>query len=325
MKKRRPFSCSRSHSLVPISLSLSPMNLPRLSSSPSPFSSLRLLVQSWISHGVSKEIKGEKEGEIKGNVLSSSPSRLFSKLNLELNRLTGYDVCEKLKDAVHVQNAFYMRAKERLSESQSAYQRAVDERATSQKEINALLQRKSSWLDDELNRFTELYRLEMRQETGVARARSELAAASSRLENAHAALMDTLRERYQVEQLWSDKIRRASTFGTFGLIALNGLIFLAHALFIEPRRRLALQLALTDALARQSLAVSDALRDLEAKMTAVQSLSQAEPLLVIEAGSDSVESTPSQQQQHHKRTRSTIAQSAVLGMASLIAFFFAYR
>ena len=43
--------------------------------------------------------------------------------------------------------------------------------------------------------------------------------------------------RYHEEQIWSDKIRRASTWGTFALMGVNVLLFIVVQVGFEPWRR----------------------------------------------------------------------------------------
>jgi len=43
--------------------------------------------------------------------------------------------------------------------------------------------------------------------------------------------------RYHEEQIWSDKIRRASTWGTFALMGVNVLLFVVVQVGFEPWRR----------------------------------------------------------------------------------------
>jgi hypothetical protein len=43
--------------------------------------------------------------------------------------------------------------------------------------------------------------------------------------------------RYHEEQIWSDKIRRASTWGTFALMGINVLLFVVVQVGLEPWRR----------------------------------------------------------------------------------------
>lgn len=154
-----------------------------------------------------------------------------------LNRLTGYDQCERLRDSVNAADRRFQELREKLHDSRTAYTKAITERSLCQKELNGLLQRKPSWLDTDLHRFTELYRTEMRLEAGEAAAKEANEQLEKLVDQAHHGLVSAMRERYQEEQLWSDKIRRASTFGTFGLMLMNVLLFAGVQLYSEPRKR----------------------------------------------------------------------------------------
>ncbi|KAJ2379820.1 sensitivity to high expression protein she9, partial [Coemansia sp. RSA 2603] len=50
-------------------------------------------------------------------------------------------------------------------------------------------------------------------------------------------LVGGIRERYHGEQVWSDKIRRASTYATWAVLAANALALLLAQAFFEPRKR----------------------------------------------------------------------------------------
>lgn len=163
-------------------------------------------------------------------------SEMLEEGNRMLNRLTGYDQCELLRNSVNAADRRFQELRERLHDSRTAYTKAITERSLCQKELNGLLQRKPSWLDTDLHRFTELYRAEMRLEAGESAAREANEQLEKLVDQAHHGLVSAMRERYQEEQLWSDKIRRASTFGTFGLMLLNVLIFAGVQLYSEPRK-----------------------------------------------------------------------------------------
>jgi len=53
--------------------------------------------------------------------------------------------------------------------------------------------------------------------------------------------MQTILARYHEEQVWSDKIRSASTYGSLAALGLNMVIFILAIIVVEPwkRRRLA--------------------------------------------------------------------------------------
>ena len=56
-------------------------------------------------------------------------------------------------------------------------------------------------------------------------------------EEAAAKLSACILARYHEEQIWSDKIRRMSTWGTWGLMGVNVLLFLIFQIGVEPWRR----------------------------------------------------------------------------------------
>jgi sensitive to high expression protein 9, mitochondrial len=56
-------------------------------------------------------------------------------------------------------------------------------------------------------------------------------------DEAAAKLSRTILARYHEEQIWSDKIRRMSTWGTWGLMGVNVLLFLVFQIGVEPWRR----------------------------------------------------------------------------------------
>lgn len=154
-----------------------------------------------------------------------------------LNALTGYDVCERLRKEVIDSDKSLEELRGRLRESRRAYFRAIADRAACQKEINGLLQRKSSWADSDVTRFTDLYRGELRLEQVEAESRAENDQLERAVDDAHQRLIGSMRERYQEEQTWSDKVRRVSTYGTVALMILNLVLFLFLQLVIEPVKR----------------------------------------------------------------------------------------
>lgn len=157
--------------------------------------------------------------------------------NRLLNKITGYDTCESLRESVTKADAEFQSLREALTTSREAFTRAIQERSACQKELNSLLQRKPTWIDTDLQRFTELYRHEMRLESTEKQAKEANEHLEKAVDKAHNFLISSMRERYQEEQLWSDKIRRLSSFGTFGLMAVNLALFLVLQTVIEPRKR----------------------------------------------------------------------------------------
>lgn len=179
-----------------------------------------------------------------------------------LNDLTGYSGIEALKNEIHSQgknpcispkqvaylesraNFFLFHIEERLRAARSNVRKAKDEysaaitrRSTSQREVNELLQRKHAWSPTDLERFTLLYRNDHTNEVAEAETQEALSAAEREAEEAAASLSKSILSRYHEEQVWSDKIRRMSTWGTWGLMGVNVLLFLIFQIAVEPWRR----------------------------------------------------------------------------------------
>lgn len=172
-------------------------------------------------------------------------SKVFLQIQQAINQITGYDSCERLKDLVLQKDHEYSLMKEKTYNSRLSYFQAIDERAKCQRELNTLLQRKHVWTEDDVNRFTELYKNEMRLESSECTLKQAMDSLDKGLDALHLDLMNSMRERYQQEQLWSDKIRKMSTYGTFGLLTFNLALFIAIQLVFEPRKQQRLLAKLT--------------------------------------------------------------------------------
>jgi len=118
-----------------------------------------------------------------------------------------------------------------------AYDEAVINRAAAQRDVNELLQRKSSWSDDDVGRFTALVRADHAREQEEAQAKVAVAASEDTVEREFSALMRAILARYHEEQVWSDKIRSASTYGSLAVLGVNLLVFVVAIMFVEPWKR----------------------------------------------------------------------------------------
>lgn len=68
-------------------------------------------------------------------------------------------------------------------------------------------------------------------------AKEQLEFIERKAEEAASRLSASILARYHEEQIWSDKIRRMSTWGTWGLMGVNVLLFLVFQVLVEPWRR----------------------------------------------------------------------------------------
>lgn len=124
--------------------------------------------------------------------------------------------------------------------AKKAYEESVARRSSSQRETNDLLQRKSSWNETDVLRFTELVRTDHSRELEEAHARVAASEADSNVERQFDELMRSILGRYHEEQVWSDKIRSLSTYGSLVALGLNLIVFVLALVLVEPwkRRRL---------------------------------------------------------------------------------------
>jgi sensitive to high expression protein 9 len=132
-------------------------------------------------------------------------------------------------------------ARQTAQQAKAAYEEAVVRRSNSQREVNDLLQRKSSWTDGDVGRFTSLVKQDHLYEQEELRAKSAVNVSEDAVEREFSQLLRIILARYHEEQVWSDKIRSASTYGSLAALGLNMLVFILAIIVVEPwkRRRLA--------------------------------------------------------------------------------------
>ncbi|PQE28798.1 hypothetical protein CJF32_00003997 [Rutstroemia sp. NJR-2017a WRK4] len=154
-----------------------------------------------------------------------------------INDLTGYSGIEALKDRISALESRVAAAQEAVRSSRQQYKTTVADRASTQREVTTLLARKDTWTPSDLERFTMLYRMDHSNEQAVQEAAQRLAEAEREAEVAAGKLSSSILSRYHEEQIWSDKIRRMSTWGTWGLMGVNVLLFFVFQFGFEPWRR----------------------------------------------------------------------------------------
>ncbi|KAL4912406.1 Mdm33 family-domain-containing protein [Aspergillus aurantiobrunneus] len=169
-------------------------------------------------------------------VMDNMQSNIFV-AGQRLNDLTGYSSIEALKKSIHEQEERLRAARLQVRIAKDSYAAAINRRSTSQREVNELLQRKNAWSPADLERFTHLYRNDHANEVSENETQEALSAAERESEEAAAQLTKNILSRYHEEQVWSDKIRRMSTWGTWGLMGVNVLLFLIFQIAVEPWRR----------------------------------------------------------------------------------------
>jgi sensitive to high expression protein 9, mitochondrial len=194
-----------------------------------------------------------------------------------LNDLTGYSAIEAIKRANVLLETELTAAQTRLRAARETYKTLNSSRASTQLEVTTLLARKDTWSPADLERFTTLYRADHEQEARIASATTELSDAEAEEDRLSAALNSGILKRYHEEQIWSDRIRRQSTWGTWGLMGVNILLFLVFQFVAEPWKRHRLMKGIA---AEEKGALEEVRRELE------------EVKVVLAARTDSAQSIP---------------------------------
>ncbi|KAJ2626851.1 sensitivity to high expression protein she9 [Coemansia sp. RSA 1290] len=183
-----------------------------------------------------------------------------------LNEITGYDRIALLRMQVDTSGSLFHEARQHLNETKARHSQAAKTRLANQREINSLLQRKHLWTEDDVARFTSLYRDEYQAESSESQAAKELKDAEALVDRRYDELVNAIRGRYHEEQIWSDKIRRASTYGTWAVLFMNILaLFMAQAIF-EPRKRRKIIAGVDERLSESMSEQQERLEDTHAKL-----------------------------------------------------------
>lgn len=154
-----------------------------------------------------------------------------------LNDVTGYSAIEKLKKSIESLEDELKECKQNVKDAKKKYNESITLRSKSQREVNELLTRKHDWRSNDLERFTELYRNDHANELRENDAQKELTEAELKVDSVQLKLTQLILTRYHEEQIWSDKIRQASTWGTWILMGANLLLFIVATFFVEPWKR----------------------------------------------------------------------------------------
>lgn len=128
------------------------------------------------------------------------------------------------------------------------------QQASAQKEVVALLERKHSWSAGDLERYMSLIRSEHINDQAIRVAKDSVVSAEAALAEARTQLEKRERAQYHEEQIWSDTIRRNSTWVTFGLMGANIFLLLLSLAVLEPWRRRRMVREIKSALEAQNLA-----------------------------------------------------------------------
>ncbi|KAI9512460.1 Mdm33 family-domain-containing protein [Russula earlei] len=245
----------------------------------------------------------------------------FTRLGGEINRVTGYDEIETLKRQVVSQEARISASRKAARDAKEAYERAVQRRSDSQREVNGLLERKSMWTDADVSRFTALVRQDHTSEQEEARAKATVAQTEDEVDRAFDALMRTILARYHEEQVWSDKIRSVSTYGQLGVLGVNVLVFVLAIALVEPWRRRRLAQAFERKVQAMEEANLDAVsRGLDALRSRLDGQDEILARLAVSSSSSSVAHAPVARAQEQRMPDAPAAAAAGGGRPAVVEF-----
>ncbi|KAJ3116916.1 sensitivity to high expression protein she9 [Nowakowskiella sp. JEL0407] len=187
------------------------------------------------------------------SALSNNIWLQFQQLPSLLNTITGFDSVEHLKSRVNEKDLELKEKKLKLDQVKQEFEQIIDARRVCQMEMNSLLQRKHSWVEGDADRLGELHRRELSLEQAEKKSKIDNLTAAEAFDRCHVEYLSEIRERYIEEQLFSDKIRKASTFWTWGLIGLQIVIFIVLTFIVEPYKRRRFERELTEILHQTSI------------------------------------------------------------------------
>jgi sensitive to high expression protein 9 len=224
----------------------------------------------------------------------------------QINTYTGTDFSgiEALRTEIVAQEKQVKLRHAAVNTQKDKHMEAHVKQASSQKEIVSLLERKSSWSPSDLERYMTLVRSEHLDEQAVQKAKEDLAEAERDLEDTRAMLEKLERKQYHEEQIWSDTIRRNSTWVTIGLMGVNIFLLLAQIIFFEPYRRRKIVREMKAALDERSMVVPSLVQATAASEVVAQAESmeqakavpievvepeaKAEPVVLVEQPADTI-------------------------------------
>ena len=154
-----------------------------------------------------------------------------------VNEITGYNKVIKLKDVIVDHEKKLKQLKDLIHKAKLEHEKALELRSSSQKEVNELLERKNSWTPVDLDRFTKIYMIRHELDETVAATSRELKKLEDQQEYTHDELIKSIMNRYHEEQVWSDKIRQFSTWGTILIMTINLLLVFLVQFVFEPLKR----------------------------------------------------------------------------------------
>ena len=199
------------------------------------------LLQTELSEFYANKRKTQKElNETLSKTISHNVKELKSSIGIAskvVNEITGYNKVIKLKDVIDEHDNKLKELKKEIHAAKAEHERSLELRSSSQKEVNELLERKNSWTPVDLERFTKIYLTTHDLDKSVKDSSKRLNDLEKLQETTHDNLIKSIMNRYHEEQIWSDKIRQFSTWGTILIMCINLVLILLVQFVFEPFKR----------------------------------------------------------------------------------------
>ncbi|ETS64578.1 hypothetical protein PaG_01045 [Moesziomyces aphidis] len=169
--------------------------------------------------------------------LASDMRSRLSTLAAQYNTYSGYAAIESLKQQITLLESDLDSKRTLAAQAKRDYLDSVQSRSASQRETNGLLSRKHSWTESDLSRYTQLLRAEHTMSKHEGEAEKRLEQTEAEVQKAFDSMMKAVMVRYHEEQLWSDRMRGMSTYGSLIVAGLNAFLFILAILLVEPYKR----------------------------------------------------------------------------------------
>lgn len=185
---------------------------------------------------------------------SSLPAWLTHYLTIWEQQSGTHEILQ-LKQNVNTSSLDFDTKQQQVTLARSTVDKALQSFESSQLKHTRLLQTRDRWTSLEAMEFAKILEEEVQVRLELEVARKELSLLEqNQLDTMHRYMSD-LRKRYQEEQLWQDKWRVYSTYGTWGLIVLNSGVFMISQYMVRMRENRRMK-EIQDSI-RQSLATNE--------------------------------------------------------------------
>mmetsp|Transcript_26384 Transcript_26384/g.40847 ORF Transcript_26384/g.40847 Transcript_26384/m.40847 type:complete len:327 (+) Transcript_26384:165-1145(+) len=152
-----------------------------------------------------------------------------------IQEMLGEEQISNLKQSVKSASSKFDEATANVESARIAVRKLQGEYEEHQKEHLAILMRRENWTESDIQRFAEITSNEVRVKRELEEKRKNLQRYEEEQGLRQMNYMDAIRVRYHEEQLWQDKWRVISTYGTWVLIGLNSVIFVGGQFFHQIR------------------------------------------------------------------------------------------